>query len=100
MPPAAARPHSVDLLLCGHHYRTSRAALTAAGAVIIDDQASSGTSRNELPQAIARLPRPGGGDEPAARAILPATGPGKRRATPGTRGADASVGVAEAGAAL
>ncbi len=34
MPPTAKRPHSVDLLLCGHHYRVSRAALTAAGARI------------------------------------------------------------------
>ena len=47
IPPAPARPHSVDLLLCGHHYRTSRAALTAAGAVIIDDRRSGGTSVNE-----------------------------------------------------
>jgi hypothetical protein len=47
IPPASARPHSVDLLLCGHHYRTSRAALTAAGALIMDDQRSSGTDVNE-----------------------------------------------------
>ena len=32
MPPTAGRPHPVDLLLCGHHYRVSRPALTAAGA--------------------------------------------------------------------
>lgn len=32
MPPVGGRPHSVDLWLCGHHYRASRAALTAAGA--------------------------------------------------------------------
>jgi hypothetical protein len=32
MPPAPGRPHSVDLLLCGHHYRVSRQALAAAGA--------------------------------------------------------------------
>ncbi len=32
MPPAAGRPYLVDLLLCGHHYRISRAALQAAGA--------------------------------------------------------------------
>jgi hypothetical protein len=42
IPPASARPHSVDLLLCGHHYRTSCAAL-AAGAVIMDDRRSGGT---------------------------------------------------------
>ena len=34
MPPAPQRQHSVDLLLCGHHYRVSRQALTAAGARI------------------------------------------------------------------
>jgi hypothetical protein len=38
-----ARPHSVDLLLCGHHYRTSCAALAAVGAVVMDDRRSSGT---------------------------------------------------------
>jgi hypothetical protein len=40
IPPASARPHSVDLLLCGHHYRTSGAALAAAGAVILNDRRS------------------------------------------------------------
>jgi len=34
MPPAAGRPHAVDLLLCGHHYRVSRAALATAGAMV------------------------------------------------------------------
>ena len=34
---AAGRPHSVDLLLCGHHFRASQAALTAAGAAVYDD---------------------------------------------------------------
>jgi len=43
IPPAPARPHSVDLLLCGHHYRTSCAALAAAAAVIMDDRRSGGT---------------------------------------------------------
>jgi len=37
MPPAPGRPHPVDLLLCGHHFRVSRAALTAAGAVVYDN---------------------------------------------------------------
>jgi hypothetical protein len=32
MPPAPARPHRTELLLCGHHYRVSRQALAAAGA--------------------------------------------------------------------
>ena len=43
IPPASARPHSVDLLLCGHHYRASCAALAAAGAVIINDRGGGGT---------------------------------------------------------
>jgi hypothetical protein len=34
MPPTAERQHSVDLLLCGHHYRVSRPALEAARARI------------------------------------------------------------------
>ena len=50
IPPASARPHSVDLLLCGHHYRAYCAALAAAGAVIMDDRRSGGTivTENEL----------------------------------------------------
>ena len=43
IPPTTARPHSVDLLLCGHHYRASGAALAAAGAVIINDRRGGGT---------------------------------------------------------
>ena len=34
MPPTPARPYETDLLLCGHHYRASRTALAAAGAVM------------------------------------------------------------------
>ena len=37
MPPAPGRPRPVDLLLCGHHFRVSRAALTAAGAAVYDN---------------------------------------------------------------
>jgi hypothetical protein len=37
MPPVPGRPHPVDLLLCGHHFRVNRAALTAAGAAVYDD---------------------------------------------------------------
>jgi len=47
IPPTSARPHSVDLLLCGHHYRASRAALAAAGAMIIDDRRSGGAALGE-----------------------------------------------------
>lgn len=34
MPPTAARSQPVDLWLCGHHYRASRAALESAGATV------------------------------------------------------------------
>jgi len=34
MPPTASRTHSVDLWLCGHHYRRSLQALLAAGATV------------------------------------------------------------------
>jgi hypothetical protein len=34
MPPSPSRPHATELLLCGHHYLVSKAALTAAGAVV------------------------------------------------------------------
>ena len=37
MPPTANRPHPVDLLLCGHHFRVSQAALQAAGAAVYDE---------------------------------------------------------------
>jgi hypothetical protein len=36
MPPTASRPHPVDLLLCGHHFRASQASLRAAGADVYD----------------------------------------------------------------
>jgi hypothetical protein len=34
MPPTADRPHETELLLCGHHYRVSRAALASAHASV------------------------------------------------------------------
>jgi hypothetical protein len=37
IPPAATRRHPVDLLLCGHHYMSSKAALAVAGAVVMDE---------------------------------------------------------------
>ncbi len=37
IPPASERWHPVDLLLCGHHYLTSKAVVAAAGAVVIDE---------------------------------------------------------------
>lgn len=36
MPPAPARPHTTDLLLCGHHYRMCRERLAQAGATVVD----------------------------------------------------------------
>ena len=38
MPATARRPDQADLLLCGHHYRASYAALLAAGAAVYDDK--------------------------------------------------------------
>jgi hypothetical protein len=35
IPPGDGRPHTTDLLLCGHHYRASRPALAAAGATVL-----------------------------------------------------------------
>jgi hypothetical protein len=36
MPPTTDRAHSVDLWLCGHHYRESLAALLASKAIVED----------------------------------------------------------------
>jgi len=36
MPPRGPRQAATDLLLCGHHYRASKAALAASGATILD----------------------------------------------------------------
>jgi len=41
MPPAAGRPDETELLLCGHHYRASRAALSAAHAQVEELRSSS-----------------------------------------------------------
>ena len=46
MPPTTARPHYTDLLLCRHHYRVSRKAIVAAGAVVLDPEITpAGTKR-------------------------------------------------------
>lgn len=34
MPASATRPHPVELLLCGHHYRVSQASIEAARVTI------------------------------------------------------------------
>ena len=36
LPPTAARLHETELLLCGHHYRVARQALTAAHATVCE----------------------------------------------------------------
>ena len=56
MPPTASRPHPIDLLLCGHHFRVSHAALQAAGASAYDDtglliMAGTGTAGTTGPKA-------------------------------------------------
>ncbi len=38
MPASQSRPEPVDLLLCGHHYWVSQAALQAAGAAVYNRQ--------------------------------------------------------------
>ena len=51
MPATATRPGPVDLLLCGHHYRASQAALHAAGASVYDEQGElimAGAERRRL----------------------------------------------------
>jgi hypothetical protein len=49
MPSAPGRPHRTDLLLCRHHYRVSRQALAAAGAVVLDpDDAPVGSRAAQL----------------------------------------------------
>jgi hypothetical protein len=40
IPPSSAHRYTVDLLLCGHHYLASRAALAAVNAVAIDETGS------------------------------------------------------------
>jgi len=62
MPPTSARPHPVDLLLCGHHYRASRAGLTAAGATVYDEtgaliNTSAGEREPASPEPANTAPR-------------------------------------------
>jgi len=38
LPPAAARPHAVDLLLSAHHHYVSKDALAAANAIVCDSR--------------------------------------------------------------
>jgi hypothetical protein len=52
--PAAERRHSVDLLLCGHHYRVSRQALAAAGARIENLPGKADAAAAALLEAVHR----------------------------------------------
>ena len=54
MPPTAERRHSVDLLLCGHHYRVSRRALAAAGARVEDLPGKVGAAEAALLKGVHR----------------------------------------------
>jgi hypothetical protein len=51
IPPGPGRPRSADLLLCGHHYLASRAALAAVGASVID---VTGTVMDPVPAGCQR----------------------------------------------
>ena len=54
MPPTPERRHSVDLLLCGHHYRVSRQALAAARARIENMPGKADAAAAALLEAVHR----------------------------------------------
>jgi hypothetical protein len=54
MPLTPERRHSVDLLLCGHHYRVSRPVLTAAGASILTLSGSEDAAAAALLHVVHR----------------------------------------------
>ncbi len=56
MPPTADRPYSIDLLLCGHHYRVNQAALRAAGATVYDQAGAAITDGASDHQQARRQP--------------------------------------------
>jgi len=43
--PMPARTHCTDLLLCRHHYRVSKTAIVAAGAVVLDPEITPAGTR-------------------------------------------------------
>jgi hypothetical protein len=55
MPPTATRQHQTELLLCGHHYRGSREALSAANATVTE---LPGISDSPLAALVADLHEP------------------------------------------
>ncbi len=54
MPPTSERRHSVDLLLCGHHYRVSRRALEAAGARVENLPGKAAAAEAALLETVRR----------------------------------------------
>lgn len=46
VPPGPGRPHPTELLLCGHHFRRSRAALKAVGATVLNPSGLPVTAEN------------------------------------------------------
>jgi hypothetical protein len=63
MPPTSQRRHSVDLLLCGHHYRVSRPALAAAGVRV--ENLPGKAEAAEMALLGSAIPaRPSGGPTP------------------------------------
>jgi hypothetical protein len=58
MPPRPDRPHQTELLLCGHHYRVSRQALCAAGALVLDIKGAPITESSRPLSASAFNSRP------------------------------------------
>ena len=70
MPPTAERRHSIDLPLCGHHYRVSRQALAAAGARIKDLPGKADRAQECSDAATHQARRRG-----ASRAGPPSSGP-------------------------
>ena len=54
MPPTPERRHSVDLLLCGHHYRVSRQTLAAAQARIENLPGKADAAAAALLEAVDR----------------------------------------------
>ena len=66
---APGRPHPVDLLLCSHHLRVSRAALKAAGPDGLRRHRRVAGRRRQRERARPTRPRPGGIFEELALAI-------------------------------
>jgi hypothetical protein len=52
MPPTTVRNYPVDLLLCHHHFKASRVALRAAGAIVYDENGTLIKTVLHLPPAV------------------------------------------------